>query len=100
MLTRSLRPLSLGIVLALLAACATPVASPPSSPSGGGASKAASSTAPSLAKLPLYFVANYGQTDPHVSFYLPGKDNTVYFSPDGLTFAFTSARSPTAPGPV
>jgi len=38
-------------------------------------------------KMPLYFIANQGQMDDQVSFYVQGKDKTLYFTPQGLTFA-------------
>jgi len=50
-----------------------------------------------LAKLPLYFVENRGQDHARVAYYVPGKDTTVYFTPDGVTFALTEpARAPAA----
>ncbi len=39
-------------------------------------------------RLPLYLVENRGQVDDrHVSHYAQGRDRTIYFAPDGLTFA-------------
>jgi len=40
-----------------------------------------------FAELPLYFVENGGQTDDAVSFLIEGADKTIFFAPDGLTFA-------------
>ena len=51
-------------------------------------------------QLPLYFVENQGQVDNHhVSHYVQGRDRTIYFAPDGLTFALlggpaTGVRQP------
>ena len=93
-------------LLFLLAGCAAPVRQPPSAPATSQAAgpsalnqAAAAAHDAALDHLPLYFVANHGQTDPRVAFYVPGKDNTIYFSPDGLTLAFNSAASPSAVGP-
>ena len=45
-------------------------------------------------RVPVYFVPNRGQTDDQVSFYVQGADKTVYFAPDGVTFAMSyPARS-------
>jgi predicted metal-dependent phosphoesterase TrpH len=40
-------------------------------------------------QLPLYFVENQGQMDERVAYYLQGSDKTIYFAPDGVTFALT-----------
>ena len=46
-------------------------------------------------RLPLYFVENRGQVDNHhVSHYVQGRDRTIYFAPDGLTFALLGESSP------
>jgi hypothetical protein len=50
-----------------------------------------------LDNLPLYFVANQGQTDQAVSFYIQGRDKTIFFSPQGLTYAFESSLNATLP---
>jgi Bacterial Ig-like domain (group 1)/Beta-propeller repeat len=39
--------------------------------------------------LPLYFIENRGQVDARVAYYVQGRDNTVYFTPHGVTFALT-----------
>jgi len=36
-------------------------------------------------KLPLYFIENKGQVDARVAFYVQGKNQIIYFTPDGLT---------------
>ena len=38
-------------------------------------------------KVPVYFIPNAGQMDGPVDFYIQGKDKTVYFTPEGVTFA-------------
>ena len=40
----------------------------------------------SFGSLPLYFIENRGQTDPKVSYYIKGKDKTLFFTRDGITF--------------
>jgi hypothetical protein len=39
-----------------------------------------------LAGLPLYFIENQGQVDERVALYVQGRDKSVYFTPQGLTF--------------
>ena len=41
-------------------------------------------------KVPLYFVPNKGQLDDRVAYYVQGKDKTVYFTSEGITFALAS----------
>ncbi|HLG14939.1 MAG TPA: SBBP repeat-containing protein [Blastocatellia bacterium] len=41
-------------------------------------------------KMPLYFVENRGQVDSRVAYYVRGKDKSVYFTPDGVTFLLTA----------
>jgi len=37
-------------------------------------------------KIPLQFIPNRGQSDDRVAFYVTGRDTSVYFASDGLTF--------------
>ena len=41
-------------------------------------------------KLPLYFIENQGQLDARVAYYIQGRDKSVYFTPQGVTFALTA----------
>ena len=43
-------------------------------------------------KLPLYFVENRGQLDAQVAYSIQGRDTSVYFANQGLTFALTGRR--------
>jgi hypothetical protein len=45
-------------------------------------------------RVPVYFVPNGGQTDDRVEFYVRGADKTVYFAPDGVTFALSYSATP------
>jgi hypothetical protein len=46
-------------------------------------------------KMPLYFIANQGQMDARVAYYVQGSDKTLYFTPEGVTFALSDlAGSP------
>ncbi len=54
-----------------------------------GVSELGAQTQSDWGQMPLYFVANQGQVDGAVTFYIPGKDKTLYFTPQGLTFALT-----------
>ena len=59
-------------------------------------------TAPARAdwgQMPLYFIANQGQIDARVAFYVQGRDKTLYFAPEGITFALTEfSADPSSPG--
>lgn len=44
-------------------------------------------------KLPLFFIENRGQVAGPAAFYLPARDKTVYFTPQGLTIAFTQTKT-------
>ncbi len=48
-------------------------------------------------KLPLYFIENRGQVDPRVAFYLQGSRGGVFFTSDGVTFAFAGSGDPVEP---
>lgn len=37
-------------------------------------------------RMALYFVPNEGQVDSRVAYYVNGRDKSIYFRPDGLTF--------------
>ena len=47
----------------------------------------------SLYNLPLSFVENRGQVDGPVNYYVQGADTSMYFTPDGVTFALTNATA-------
>ncbi len=47
-----------------------------------------------FSNLPLYFVENQGQLDERVAYTIQGSDKTIYFSPDGVTFALTAPLTP------
>lgn len=51
-----------------------------------------------LNKMPLYFIENKGQTDPRVAFFVQGRDKTVSFTPQGITFALTNSQPGNNPG--
>jgi hypothetical protein len=57
--------------------------------------------APQFGEMPLLFVPNEGQTDERVAYYIQGRDKTIYFTPQGVTFAltapFTQANAPADP---
>jgi len=40
-------------------------------------------------KMPLYFIPNQGQMDAQVAYYLQGKDKTIYFTSEGLTYVLS-----------
>ncbi len=71
-------------------ASATPAAPKPTEVS---AAERASITE-SFGKLPLYFIENQGQIDNQVSHYLQGRDKSIYFTSQGVTFVLY--QGPTA----
>lgn len=50
-----------------------------------------SRAAENFGKLPLNFVENRGQMDKRVAYYVQGRDKTVYFTNQGLTFALNGS---------
>ncbi len=48
----------------------------------------------SLGPLPLYFIANQGQVDEQVAFYIKGQDKLIYFTAEGVTFVLAERPSP------
>jgi hypothetical protein len=46
---------------------------------------------------PLQFIPNRGQKAAEVAFYVEGRDKTIYFTPEGLTFVIY--QGPAGPGP-
>lgn len=45
----------------------------------------------SLENMPLCFIANDGQFDKQVAYYVQGRDRMLYFTPQGITFALLNA---------
>ena len=41
--------------------------------------------------MPLYFIANKGQVDEQVDYYVQGLDKSIYFTAEGVTFALSGA---------
>ena len=41
-------------------------------------------------RMPLYFIANKGQMDKQVAYYVQGNDKTIYFTSEGLTIALAA----------
>ncbi len=42
-------------------------------------------------RMPLYFIANKGQVDEQVDYYVQGLDKSIYFTAEGVTFALSGA---------
>ena len=49
---------------------------------------------PDFAKFPLSFVPNRGQIDDRAAFYVQGKDKTVFFASEGVSFVLTTDDPP------
>jgi uncharacterized repeat protein (TIGR02543 family) len=43
-------------------------------------------------RMPLYFISNGGQVDGPVAYYIQGKDKTIYFTSEGLTYVLNERR--------
>jgi hypothetical protein len=71
---------------------------------GEAAPIAAADAAPAVeatfAELPLYFVENGGQLDEQVTYYVQGKDKTLYFTSQGLTLVLSGSAQKDAIGDV
>jgi hypothetical protein len=48
----------------------------------------------SMGQIPLYFIENQGQIDGPVAYYVQGKDKTLYFTPQGVTFVLAGTLAP------
>jgi hypothetical protein len=48
----------------------------------------------SFGKLPLYFIENQGQEDPQVAFSVKGRETSLYFTSQGVTFALRGSAPP------
>jgi hypothetical protein len=46
----------------------------------------------SFGKMPLYFIRNEGQVDSRVGYYIQGKDKTIYFTSEGLTYVLSEIK--------
>src|SRR3982751_2323740 len=46
-----------------------------------------------LEKSPLLFVENRGRGDSQAAYYVQGRDTTIYFTPQGITFALSDKNS-------
>ena len=88
--------LSTTFLFAALLALPAPVAPAATSASVqlNASSHATTRVQPDWGKMPLYFIANQGQMDARVAYYVQGSDKTLYFTPEGVTFALTSPPSP------
>jgi len=47
---------------------------------------------PEYGKVPVSFIPNRGQMDERVDYYIPGKDKTIYFGAEGVTFALAPSH--------
>lgn len=45
-----------------------------------------------IEKMPLYFIENRGQMNRQVAYSVHGRDKSLYFTPQGITFALTEPR--------
>jgi hypothetical protein len=72
--------ISICTVMAMMAQGVAPI-SARTDPTPGGVQSAVG-----YGNIPLFFTPNRGQLDERVGYAIPGKDKSVYFTPEGLTF--------------
>ena len=84
---------TLTTTLFLLGLAAASLLTPPSPDESGGQAGSRHQVLELLDKAPLYFVENKGQLDKSVTHYLQGRDKTVYFAKEGITYSITRERS-------
>jgi uncharacterized repeat protein (TIGR01451 family) len=58
------------------------------------AGSASSAVIRDFGKIPIYFIPNEGQVEGPAKFYIQGKDKTVYFTPEGVTYALSYGAKP------
>jgi hypothetical protein len=47
---------------------------------------------PDYGRMPVQFIPNRGQVEGRASYYIQGKDKTIFFSPEGLTFVLSGVK--------
>jgi hypothetical protein len=52
--------------------------------------KAGTTERRSKIQVPLFFIENQGQLDPRVDYYLPGRDKSLYFNAQGMTYSLAN----------
>ncbi len=94
------RPMLLPTLLAVALVVGLHADGPTRSPAGPPESATRARVRATLGKLPLYFVENRGQVDPRVRYYVQGRGTSVYFTPEGVTFALTAPEAPRSPASI
>ena len=87
--SRLILSLVVSVLLSLVfagSAAASPAAASPAAASPAAAEPAVQSNI-KWGQMPLCFIANNGQTDSAVSYYVKAAGTTVFFTPQGLTFS-------------
>jgi hypothetical protein len=70
--------------IAGIASCAAPGAAP--DPAGSAPTAPAEGVSAAMTSLPVTFLENRGQLAPEVGYWVRGRDKTLYFTPEGVTF--------------
>jgi hypothetical protein len=78
-----------GLAVVFLLLCRAGVAAAPTPDTGTGVH-----LDDSFGKLPLYFIENQGQEDPRVAFSVKGRETSLYFTSQGLTFVLRGSAPP------
>ena len=66
-------------------------------PEGATGRESGTASGALFSDFPLYFVENRGQVAEGVAFYLEGRETSVYFTPQGLTYALTGSAAHGSP---
>ena len=82
----------------LLAAVAVGFAVRPEAPVGAAGRESGAASDAVFSDFPLYFVQNRGQVAEGVAFYLQGRETSVFFTPQGVTYALTGSPAHQGPG--
>jgi len=91
----------LAVLVLIPGSMGTPARQRPSSLSFGRGPAATLRQDVGFGRLPIQFIPNAGQVDRAVGYYIEGRDKTIYFTPEGLTFVLSGhgAENRGAPAP-
>jgi Beta-propeller repeat/IPT/TIG domain len=84
-----------GAILTVLLGLETSGAKPPEAKTLQPLALPRAQAVPDFGRTPLNFIPNAGQVEGPAVFYVQGRDTTIYFAPEGLTFVLSGAPEPT-----
>ena len=71
---------------------------PLTQPTGSSLGTASLKVQAAFGRMPLYFIANQGQMDGRVAYYVQGKRQSLYFTAEGITLILDDAGQPASEG--